>query len=256
MIKVAVSSPLQTQKSQAKDTQAKRFPVDYPDSDGKPMAETDKHRDLGYYFIAALKQHYALSPDTYISGNNFIYYLEGDRNARISPDCYVVFGVPMRQRNSYRVWEDNGHLPSVVFEFTSKKTQREDRSLKAPLYEQTLKVPEYFLFDPTGDYLKPRLQGYRLLDGQYHPLEMTDNRLYSEQLKLYIVADGEIARLYDPLREEYILSYAEQAVLNVQESARANTETKRADAETQARLEAEAEIAKLRHQLEAMKRTP
>ena len=28
---------------------------------------------------------------------------------------------------------------------------------KRPLYERTLRVPEYFLFDPTGDYLRPRL---------------------------------------------------------------------------------------------------
>ena len=66
-------------------------------------------------------------------------------------------------------WKEHGRLPAVVFEFTSRKTQREDTDTKLPLYERTLRTPEYFLFDPTGDYFRPRLQGYRLpeatLDG-------------------------------------------------------------------------------------------
>ena len=35
----------------------------YPTSDGKPMAETDKHRDLMVYAIEALKARFADRPD-------------------------------------------------------------------------------------------------------------------------------------------------------------------------------------------------
>src|SRR5438045_3668583 len=43
----------------------------YPSSDGKPMAETELHRDLMIYSIEALKVRYAEDPNTQVSGNNF-----------------------------------------------------------------------------------------------------------------------------------------------------------------------------------------
>src|SRR5579862_4559533 len=131
--------------------------ITYPVSDGKPMAETDKHRELMLYFIEALIHFLINRTQAYVSGNNFLFYEEGNPKARLSPDCYVVFGIEPRLRDSYKAWEEGGKLPAVVFEFTSRKTQKEDTNKKRDLYEQTLQVPEYFLFDPTGDYLEPRL---------------------------------------------------------------------------------------------------
>jgi hypothetical protein len=104
--------------------------VVYPSSDGKPMAETDQHRNLTVYVIEALKARYADRPDVYVSGDNFIFYQEGDPRKRVSPDAYVVFGVPMRERDSYKAWEEGGRLPDVVFEFTSRKTRHEDTHKK------------------------------------------------------------------------------------------------------------------------------
>src|SRR5260221_14576324 len=99
-------------------------------------------------------------------------------------------------------WKEGRTLPCLVFESPSKKTRREDVIRKRPLYEQVLKVPEYFQFDPTGDYLKPRLQGLRLTDGQYQPIAMVNGRLYSEQLGLDLEAEGDMLRFYDPLTGE------------------------------------------------------
>src|SRR5690242_8713151 len=144
---------------QLQDRLAKPRPVYYPTSDGKPMAETRLHQDLIIYCLEALRYRYKDRPDVEIAGNNFIYFEQGNPKARVSPDCYVVFGVEKRLRDSYMVWREGGKLPSVVFEITSRKTQKEDVQKKRPLYEQALKVPEYFQFDPTGDYLKPPLQG-------------------------------------------------------------------------------------------------
>ena len=43
---------------------------DYPTSDGKPMAETDWHRDLMNTLIQTLAVHYcAAEPMVYVSGN-------------------------------------------------------------------------------------------------------------------------------------------------------------------------------------------
>ncbi len=121
-----------------------------------------------------------------------MFWEEGNPKARLSPDAYVVFGVPNHLRDSYKSWEEGGRLPDVVFEFTSRKTQREDTDTKLPRYETTLRTPEYFLFDPTGDYLRPRLQGYRLESGRYVRLELVDDRLHSERLGLDLVQEGEI----------------------------------------------------------------
>lgn len=227
----------------ATPSRRKRGPEDedfYPTSDGKPMAETDKHRQLMIYSIDALMIHFVDRDDVYVSGNNFIYYQQGDPTKRVSPDCYVVNGVEKRLRDSYKMWEEGGRAPAVVFEFTSKKTRKEDVQIKRPRYEQVLRVPEYFQFDPTGDYLKPRLQGFRLQGNLYVPISLQNDRLYSEQLELELVQEGERMRLYDPVRGEYLLTAVEQA-------QRAEQEAQRADA-------AEAEAARLRAELESLRR--
>lgn len=216
----------------------------YPVSDGKPTAETEKHRDLMIYFITALQDHFAESPEVYISGNNFLYWQEGVRKAVVSPDVCVVFGVEKRQRDLYKLWEE-GQPPAVVFEFTSRKTRTEDIYDKLPVYEKVLRVPEYFLFDPTGDYLSPPLQGFRLQGGEYAAMEMTGNRLHSEQLELDLVWEGETVRLFDPKTGEWLRTPAE-------EFQRANQAEQRAQAEAQARREAEAEAECLRAELEAL----
>ena len=228
-------------------TPAAKKAVIYPVRDGRPMGETDKHRDLMMYLIAALQVHFAGQPNVYISGNNFVFWEEGYPKSRISPDTYVVFGAETRLRDSYMAWKENGLLPGVVFEVTSRHTQREDVETKLPLYEQTLKTPEYFLFDPTGDYLRPRLQGYRLVDGQYVRLELTNNRLYSEQLGLDLVQVGETLRLYDPAKCRFLPTPQEQAEQIEIEAHRAEAEASRAE-------DAEAEVARLRAEIEALRK--
>src|SRR5579871_615106 len=207
--------------------------VDYPTGDRKPMAEDALHRDLMIYAIPALKLHFADRPDVYISGNDFLYYEEGVPSRRISPDCYVVIGVePKQRRRFYKVWEENNVLPAVVFEFTSAKTRREDEGSKRTIYETVLRVPEYFQFDPSGDYLKPRLQGKRLQNDQYVTIALQNDRMYSEQLRLDLVIVEESLRFYDPVRGEWLHTHEEQA--------------QRAEA-------AEAELARLRAELEALR---
>src|SRR5580692_12300644 len=132
-------APVRNDPNPPQNTPRKRR-VFYPVSDGKPMAETDKHLHLMIYCISALGNFFADRADVYVAGNNFLYWQEGNPKARISPDCYVVFGVEKRVRDSFKAWEEGGHLPSVVFEFTSKKTRQEDVRKKRPLYEQVLKA--------------------------------------------------------------------------------------------------------------------
>src|ERR1051326_238910 len=120
--------------------------LDYPTSDGKPMAETDDHRDLMATLIETLKLYYAASALVYVSGNLLIYYVPGDKRRHISPDVFVVRGVAKHNRLYYLVWEE-GKAPEAAIELTSKSTRRDDLGKKMVLYRDVLKVKEYFLFD-------------------------------------------------------------------------------------------------------------
>jgi Uma2 family endonuclease len=157
---------------------------DYPTSDHRPMAETDLHREMMFDVIEALKAHYAGQP-VYVTGNLLVFYEPGNKRRHISPDCMVVKGVVPVPHLNYLIWEE-GRSADVVIEITSKTTRREDIKKKFDIYRTIMRVHEYFLFDPTGDYLSPRLQGYRLFDDQYVPIEPTAGRLFSEELNLFL----------------------------------------------------------------------
>jgi Uma2 family endonuclease len=214
--------------------------VNYPESDGKPMAENSEHRDAMTYAIQAAQEIFDNTAYVWISGNDFVYYVEGDPTKRVSPDCYVVLGVPRRARRSFKVWEEGGKIPNIVFEFTSRKTARQDREEKFDLYERELRIPEYFLFDPLSEYLRPRLQGYRLTNGVYQPiLPAPDGRLVSPATGITVFADGTLLRFVDPRTGNVVLT-------------RAEAQRKIAE-EAQACHSAEAEIARLQAELEALR---
>src|SRR5947208_16741091 len=77
----------------------------YPTSDGRPVAETDWHRNLLVELIATLKYHFAAQPRVYVSGNLLLFYEEGNRRRHVSPDVFVVRGVANHDRPNYLLWE-------------------------------------------------------------------------------------------------------------------------------------------------------
>jgi Uma2 family endonuclease len=186
------------------------FDVTYPDSDGLPMAESDATRDYLIYSVEALGNYFQNRPDVYVSGNLFIYYEQGNPKAVVAPDVFVVLGVEKKKRLSYKVWEEHDKIPDFVLEITSKSTASEDRGTKKGLYAY-LGVKEYFQYDPTADYLKPPLQGFRLAEGNYLPIPegMTSDHLsiFSEVLglELWLESNGEM-RFYSPATGEKLLS--------------------------------------------------
>ncbi len=216
---------------------------DYPTSDGRPMAETDDHRDLMLELIETLRMFYATSPRVYVSGNLLVFYERGNKRRHVSPDVFVVRGIAKHNRPNYLIWEE-GKAPEVVIELTSKTTKREDLVKKFTLYRDVLKVREYFLFDPHRDYLKPQLQGYRLVRGEYVPIKPVADRLPSKILGLHVEAAGTVARLYDP---------ATGAWLPTPTEARQKAEQAQQH-EEQARRQAEEENERLRQELQALRR--
>ena len=129
----------------------------------------------------------------------FVHYERGNRNRHVSPDVFVVKGVQKEvrpKRRNYRVWEE-GKGPDFVVEFTSESTREEDQTTKRAIYQDILRVSEYFLFDPFEEYLHPRLQGFRLAKGDYRPIRPLKGRLPSKVLGLHLEPSGDLLRLYD-----------------------------------------------------------
>lgn len=245
--------------------------VDYPTGDGKPMAETPVHRVNMTDSIAMLEDWYKERRDVYISGNMLMYYEEGNPLRHVSPDVFVVLGIPQRDRDCYKTWEEPKSTLDLVIEFTSKSTRREDQKSKHELYRTVLGVREYCLFDPYAEYLRPSMQLYRLTDGEYVRVEAIEGRLPSQVLDLHIDRNGRFLRLWNPVtglwlptreetaqRERQTAERERQTAERERQSAieagrRAEQAQQRADAERTRADEAQAVIARLQAELEKLK---
>ena len=241
--------------------------VDYPTSDGKPLAENDAQARAILYAFGALRVYFEARSNVYVSADLLIYYEEGNPRVSVAPDVFVVFGVEDRMRGNYKVWEE-GKGPDFVLEVTSPGTWREDVGPKRSVYAR-LGVREYFLYDPTGEHLTPRLQGHRLEDGAYERLsavESIDRTLAMQSrvlgLELRAKGGGEM-RFHDPATGEDLLSHGEEhgerleeatarrvaEVRAAKEAAARRTAEIRAAREADARRAAEARIAELEARL-------
>jgi Uma2 family endonuclease len=181
--------------------------IEYPETDGQPMGETDLHRDWMFRIIDLLKHRYR-GQRVYVTGDRLFYYEEGNPARFVVPDAMVVKDSDPGRRRTFKLWEEK-RLPCAVFETTSRYTKREDSTYKPQLYER-LRIPEYFLYDPTADYLRPPLQGYRLTDNRYVRIEPDANgRFLCQELGLWLrLEDGELT-MYDCQTGQRLLTEAE-----------------------------------------------
>ncbi|MBI4602491.1 MAG: Uma2 family endonuclease [Planctomycetes bacterium] len=234
--------------------------LDYPESDGKPVGETDPHIAAILYLRQALQYVFRRAENTYAAANLLVYYEEGNPDARFAPDAFVVKGVPKHDRRTYKLWEERVP-PCAVIEVTSRSSRLEDKGNKKTVCEM-LGVREYYLFDPLSEYLKPRFQGHELVGGAYQPMPLLpDGTLRSRELSLVLCPEGPLLRVVDPETGVFVPTLDEAIALERQATARAEAETKRAKAEGQ-RAEsegqrasrAEAEAARLREEVERLRR--
>ena len=209
--------------------------VEYPTSDGKPLAESDLHFDRITYAAHALKIRYADTPDVYVGANMLVYDEPGNPRRHLAPDVFVVFDVPNHRRDLFKIWEEKP--PSFVLEITSKTTRHEDMRTKRQRYA-AWGVDEYFLYDPRAEYLAPPLQGFALREGTYQPMPRTRfpngrQGYVSEVLAIHLWLRGSELRLFDPATGRELRTYeeAERAVEEAERSAR-DAEARLAAAET------------------------
>lgn len=182
--------------------------VEYPCSDGIPMAETERHAMVTMDARQALGWHFRDRPDVYVGVDMLLYYVEGDPKRSVAPDVFVVLDAPkLPPRDNWLVWAEGGRTPDFVLEITSKATQAVDEGRKRRLYRE-LGVSEYWQYDPTGDYLDPALKGSRLIDGRYRPIksvtELDGSLRFRSDLGLELRLERDELRFFDVARRKYL----------------------------------------------------
>ena len=241
------------------DAQVDDLTIDYPCSDGEPMAESDEQYTAMTYAVSALRVRYHRE-DVYIAGDMFVYYRMNRRDIRVAPDVFAVFGaVGTHRRDTWLVWRE-GKVPDFVMEIASPGTWRRDVGEKRRLYA-LMGVAEYIRVDPTGQCFTPALE-IDYLDGATYrrqPVALDEAgilRGYSALLGLEVcVLPGLELRLYDPATGQWLRSHQEtEDVLAVAESALRISETARQATESDL-LQSEAENARLRAELDRLRGT-
>jgi Uma2 family endonuclease len=184
--------------------------IHYPCSDGKPMAETDFHVDAIRLLLDALDDYFADRSDAYVAGNVFWYWREEHPSKRRAPDAMVVFGVEKRKRRSFRSWNEGGAVPAACFAVASGRTWRKDLGSVYRDYEANA-VREYFVFDPTRDYLDAPLLGFRRRGKKFHPIRPdSEGAMESRELGLGLVPEGIKLRLVDLATGKSVFTRTEQ----------------------------------------------
>ncbi len=220
--------------------------IEYPESDGRPMGETDWHIEWTLRLRELLKHRYR-GQNVYVASDLLVYYNEGVLQDYVVPDGFVVLDCSAQRRRIFQTWKEQ-RVPNVVFEFTSKSTRRTDEVFKPRIYAE-IGVAEYFLYDPVtpqkrgqapiakwpagccallvpdpfsaqDEYLKPCLQGYRLVgEGTYVRIDFNAHgQLESLQLgvTLEVAVDGELV-LRDTVTGQALLTEAESLARRNQE---------------------------------------
>lgn len=213
--------------------------IEYPEADGQTIGKTDFQFTAIILLVQMLRDFFAQNPQVYVAGEMNFYYEPGNPKAVKTLDVFVVKGVLKHKRRFFKCWEEQA-VPSTIVEIISKPINQTELSAKFGLYDR-LGVREYFLFDPLGEHLKPRLRGYSLENKRYQPISLSSQgTLLSLELGLILFPQGDILRLIDITTGE-LLPTALEIHAELQQ-------TKQELAATQAKIiELQVELEQLRH---------
>lgn len=128
--------------------------IEYPESDGLPLADNTLQFRYITTIQGGLDALYSDNPDVFIAGDLLWYPVEGDNETRMAPDVMVAFGRPKGDRRSYKQWEEGGIAPQVVFEIASRSNTLKELEEKKLKFYNRYGVQEYYLFDPERGTLK------------------------------------------------------------------------------------------------------
>jgi Uma2 family endonuclease len=133
--------------------------IEYPDSDGRPMAENTLQFEWIVTLNGGVEALYRDDPNVFVAGDLLWYPVEGKPTLRTAPDVMVVFGRPKGYRGSYQQWNEEGIAPQVVFEVLSPGNRAGEMERKFQIYD-CQGVEEYYIYDPErGDLVGWRRVG-------------------------------------------------------------------------------------------------
>ncbi len=177
----------------------RRHRLDYPESDGQPMADNTRQ----FRWIVLIKENletlFRERSDVFVAGDLLWYPVEGQPEICRAPDALVVFGRPKGDRGSYRQWEEAGIAPQVVFEVRSPGNTFKEMLEKLAFYER-YGVEEYYTYDPTPE--RNDLTGFVREGEQLRPVaEMAG--WVSPRLGIRFDTSGEVLRILRPDGEPF-----------------------------------------------------
>lgn len=252
------TSPLDLQAPPTPVDSAVYSPTDLICDDGEPL-ETDWHRLAMNLLIESIQQYWVERTDYYVGGNMFIYYSATQARNRDfrGPDVFLVKNVDGSYlRDCWASWLEGDRLPDVIIELTSHSTRHQDLGGKKELYQNVFRTREYYCYDPE----RKELQGWRLSDKLYLPIAPDQNgRLECEELGLSLGTwtgpfQGRVSlwpRFFDA-QGNVVLRDGEAARRDLTLERQRTAEERQRTVEERQRADAlEAEVARLKAQLEA-----
>jgi Uma2 family endonuclease len=157
---------------------------------------------LQFQWIVTIKENlealFRDQADVFVAGDNLIYPVKGDNTVRLAPDVYVAFGRPKGHRGSYRVWEEGGIFPQVIFEVLSAGNRLGEMKKKRQFFRRH-GAEEYYVFDPEDNTLEGWLRQGRKLE------EIDDTNGYkSPRLGIRFDTSGAELLIYRPDGERFL----------------------------------------------------
>ena len=171
--------------------------IDYPESDGKPMADNTIQWNWMVRIVCELQEQFK-NQQVFVAGDLFWYPVEGKPRIVVAPDGLVAFGRPPGDRGSYKQWEEGGIAPQVVFEVLSPNNDDEEMEAKL-LFYQTYGVEEYYFIDP----YEPTAIGYLRRNGLLEPVaELTGHVSPRLGVRFELLPDE--VRMFSPTGREFL----------------------------------------------------
>ena len=181
--------------------------IEYPDSDGLPMADNTLQFQWIVTIQGSLDWIFRDHPDVFVAGDLLWYPVQGNNKLRAAPDAMVVFGRPKGYRGSYMQWREDDIAPQVVFEVLSPGNRASDITRKFQFYD-VHQVEEYYVIDPDHNVV----EGWIREAGSLELIANLD-RWVSPRLGIHFqISEGQPVRLLQPDGTPF-LTYQEARVL-------------------------------------------
>jgi Uma2 family endonuclease len=230
---------------------------------GDVVVQGGEHYWLVHQLAGMLKRHFKPREDVYVAADMKMFWgIPGLENP--APDIAIIPGVRRKLDPQPESWDvvKEGTRPCFILEVVSSKdskTRHNDYEEKVRIYRRA-GIKEYFILDPPLQVTRKHflLTGYRLgEDGLYKKIQPNNQGyLFSETTNLLfrISKDGSKAHVVDASTDNRLLT-EEEALISAEERFAREAEARRtaeelAAHEAEARRALEAEIEKLRAELE------